>query len=516
MVEICASEITVPLLEDDSKIPNTVRKECDQIIRKLPNFKEYLELPEYNTLVSLLEKGIGIHHSGMIPILREIVEIMISKKNIKLLFATESFAIGLDCPIKTAVFTGITKFDGRSERMLLSHEYTQMAGRAGRRGIDKLGHVVHCNNLFNLPLQNEYEKMLNGKPQSLVSKFRISYDLILNLIKNNQTTMQEFIEFTKNSMVNREILNDISHQKSYIEELNITKQKLNEKTVFLKTNQIVCNRYNDIQMLLPTLKNKKRKTMENELTQILKENPFCKEDAKIFVEEKELVEKIANENEELFYLENYIDNKLYSVCDVMIDRGFITNNDNNYCFTDSGKIAAHIAEIHPLIFTNLVHYNNWFQELSTIEILSILSVFTDVNVSKEEKTDFPSNENKLILNNLLFLKENYETYEEIEQRFQIYSGIEYDDALCYDMPCLVEKWCECETEIQCKAFIQNDVALKGISAGDFTKALLKISTIVRELSVVAEIMNQIECLHKLSETDSKILKYITTAQSLYI
>ena len=145
-----------------------------------------------------------------------------------------------------------------------------------------------------------------------------------------------------------------------------------------------------------------------------------------------------------------------------------------------------------------------------------MSVFTDVNVSKEEKTDFPSNENKLILNNLLFLKENYETYEEIEQRFQIYSGIEYDDALCYDMPCLVEKWCECETEIQCKTFIQHDVALKGISAGDFTKALLKISTIVRELSVVAEIMNQIECLHKLSETDSKILKYITTAQSLYI
>ena len=119
----------------------------DQIIRKLPNFKEYLELPEYNTLVSLLEKGIGIHHSGMIPILREIVEIMISKKNIKLLFATESFAIGLDCPIKTAVFTGITKFDGRSERILLSHEYTQMAGRAGRRGIDDKGLVYHLVNM---------------------------------------------------------------------------------------------------------------------------------------------------------------------------------------------------------------------------------------------------------------------------------------------------------------------------------------------------------------------------------
>ena len=141
-VEACAHDITVTLTEFDSKIGYTVRNECEQIIRKLPNYKEYLELPEYNSLVSLLEKGIGIHHSGMIPILREIVELMISKRYIKLLFATESFAIGLDCPIKTAIFTGLTKFDGHTERFLLAHEYTQMAGRAGRRGIDTIGHVV--------------------------------------------------------------------------------------------------------------------------------------------------------------------------------------------------------------------------------------------------------------------------------------------------------------------------------------------------------------------------------------
>lgn len=516
MVEICASEITVPLLEDDSKIAYTVRKECDQIIRKLPNFKEYLELPEYNDLVALLEKGIGIHHSGMIPILREIVEIMISKKNIKLLFATESFAIGLDCPIKTAVFTGIMKFDGRSERMLLSHEYTQMAGRAGRRGIDKLGHVVHCNNLFNLPLQSDYEKMLNGKPQSLISKFRISYSLVLNLIKNNQINTQQFIEFAKNSMINREIQSEINGQKIKLKELTDIRDKINEKTVFLKTNSLICNRYIDINIQLPTLKNKKRKIMEKELQQILIENPNCKQDVKAFSDEKEINDKLANENEELFYLENYIDDKVYSVCDVLVNKGFITNKQNEYQFTDNGKIASDIAELHPLILTNLINYNNWFNELSTIEILSILSVFTDVNVSKDEKIDYPSSNNKDILNNLLFLKQDFENYQDIEHHANINSGIDYDEALCYDMPSLVEQWCNCNSEGECKYFIQNNVAEKGISAGDFTKALLKISTIVRELSVVAEKMNQIECLHKFSETDGKILKYITTAQSLYI
>jgi len=72
-VELCAKDITVPLLEDDSKVGYIVRRECEQIVRKLPNYQEYLQLPEYNQVVGLLEKGIGIHHSGMIPVLREIV-----------------------------------------------------------------------------------------------------------------------------------------------------------------------------------------------------------------------------------------------------------------------------------------------------------------------------------------------------------------------------------------------------------------------------------------------------------
>jgi len=146
-VEQCAKEITTNILEFDSKVPYTMRHECEQIIRKFPNAREYLELPEFNELVALLEKGIGIHHSGMIPVLREIVEIMISKKHVKLLFATESFAIGLDCPIRTAIFTSLQKFTSDGLRYLHSHEYTQMAGRAGRRGIDTVGYVIHLNNL---------------------------------------------------------------------------------------------------------------------------------------------------------------------------------------------------------------------------------------------------------------------------------------------------------------------------------------------------------------------------------
>jgi superfamily II RNA helicase len=206
-----------------------VRRECEQIVRKLPNFREYLELPEYNSLVSLLEKGIGIHHSGMIPILREIVELMISKKYIKMLFATESFAIGLDCPIKTAIFTNVSKFDGNGQRYLMAHEYTQMAGRAGRRGLDTVGYVVHCNNLFPVPSMNDYKMILSGRPQQLVSKFHVAYSLVLNLLKNGQDC--DFHQFSEKSMIKNELEKSMATQRVSVTDL---KDRLEKKEQTIK------------------------------------------------------------------------------------------------------------------------------------------------------------------------------------------------------------------------------------------------------------------------------------------
>jgi superfamily II RNA helicase len=186
-LETCAEELTTNLLEFDSKIPYTVDRECEQIIRKLPNYEEYLHLPEYVNTVKLLRKGVGVHHAGLMPILREMVELLFAKGYIKLLFATETFAVGINMPTKTVIFTDLNKFDGTGMRPLYSHEYTQMAGRAGRRGIDSIGHVIHLTNLFKNMDQLTLKTIMKGKPQTLISKFKISYNLLLNLINNGET-----------------------------------------------------------------------------------------------------------------------------------------------------------------------------------------------------------------------------------------------------------------------------------------------------------------------------------------
>ena len=167
-VETCAKEINFSLFDKDDKIPSIIENECKQIlIRKLANYKEYVNLPEYLELMEMLKKGIAIHHAGLLPILREIVELLFEKNYIKLLFATETFAVGINMPTKTVIFSGLSKFDGRGMRDLHSHEYTQMAGRAGRRGIDTIGHVIHCNNLFTLDGINSYKKMITGGSENI-------------------------------------------------------------------------------------------------------------------------------------------------------------------------------------------------------------------------------------------------------------------------------------------------------------------------------------------------------------
>ena len=515
-VEACANDITVPLLDDDSKISYTVRHECEQIIRKLPNYNEYLHLPEYQNLVSLLEKGVGIHHSGMIPVLREIVELMISKKYIKLLFATESFAIGLDCPIKTAIFTSVTKFDGRGERFLMPHEYTQMAGRAGRRGIDTIGHVVHCNNLFTPPSMGEYPSIMGGVPQKLVSKFCISYSLILNLLKNGQT--KDFHLFSQKSMIQAEIDKSV---RNFELSIQTTLQQITEKELFVKnarTPHDICNKFLELTQLRNNSNNKKRKNADRELFQLTDQYRYIKDDVKRVIELNSLQELLETDKSSLQHTNDFIVKQTQTVCNALNEYGFIhINHDTNENeLTELGVIASNIAEIHSLVLSTFLDKWNYFQEFTPIQIVGLFSCFTNVKVSDDIRTSIPVTDDYLLLTSIKNIDNLYKEYESYEYDHEMNTGINYENALQFDIIDITMKWCSCETIEECKILIQTDLYEKSISVGDFTKAILKIATIVREWMSVFEIIGNIEALHKFNQIENLLLKYITTSQSLYV
>ena len=138
-------------------------------------------LPQISHLLPLLKRGVGIHHGGLLPILKEVIEILFQEGLIKVLFATETFSIGLNMPAKTVVFTAARKFDGREFRNLSSGEYIQMSGRAGRRGLDDRGVViVMCDEKLE---PTAAKGMIKGEADRLDSAFHLGYNMVLNLMK---------------------------------------------------------------------------------------------------------------------------------------------------------------------------------------------------------------------------------------------------------------------------------------------------------------------------------------------
>ncbi|KAK3710074.1 ATP-dependent RNA helicase mtr4 [Vermiconidia calcicola] len=139
------------------------------------------ELPQIQHILPLLRRGIGIHHSGLLPILKETIEILFQEGLIKVLFATETFSIGLNMPAKTVVFTSVRKFDGVSQRWVTPSEFIQMSGRAGRRGLDDRGIVIM---MIDEAMEPTVAKtIVRGEQDKLNSAFYLGYNMVLNLMR---------------------------------------------------------------------------------------------------------------------------------------------------------------------------------------------------------------------------------------------------------------------------------------------------------------------------------------------
>ncbi|XP_048756340.2 SKI2 subunit of superkiller complex protein-like isoform X2 [Ostrea edulis] len=174
------------------------------------------KLPQVLQMEALLKNGIGVHHSGILPILKEVVEMLFQKALVKILFATETFAMGVNMPARTVVFDSIRKHDGTNFRDLLPGEYIQMAGRAGRRGLDTTGTVIIlCKG--DVPEMSDLHKMMLGKPTKLESQFRLTYSMILNLLRVEQLRVEDMI---KRSFSEFHQQKDMSKHKVSIDQLH--------------------------------------------------------------------------------------------------------------------------------------------------------------------------------------------------------------------------------------------------------------------------------------------------------
>ncbi|MFH1849071.1 MAG: DEAD/DEAH box helicase [archaeon] len=152
------------------------------------------QLDSTRLLRKILPYGIGFHHAGLLPVIKSLIDELFSKGLINVLYATETFAVGINMPAKTVCFESLRKYDGINFRYLNSKEYFQIAGRAGRRGIDKEGYVYSMVDRRDFEYQR-LKLITESDTEPLQSQFRLSVNTVLNLIdKHSDSEIQEILK----------------------------------------------------------------------------------------------------------------------------------------------------------------------------------------------------------------------------------------------------------------------------------------------------------------------------------
>jgi superfamily II RNA helicase len=512
-VEQAAQEISFSLFEEDSGLPAAVEKECRHILAsKLPNYQEYLDLPEYKKIIGLLEKGIAIHHAGIIPVLREMVELLFEKGFIRLLVATETFAVGLNMPTKTVIFAGLTKYNGSVMRLLYPHEYTQMAGRAGRRGLDTIGHVFHCVNLFELPSSTEYKIMLTGLPQKLTSKFKISFNLYLAMLHSKQN----ILTFMEQSMLSADIRREIRGYEIEEEEEGGKLLIKEEQLKLCRTPKEVLEKYAELDAQLSLLANAARKKARIEMNNFEAEHKFLLTDLPKLTALNNVRQSYLQIGKEKSDTIHYIELTVKELKDIVIKNGFACcdgNENESTVITEKGLIASQLQEVHPLAMTDLYLTANKFAVLDAAQLAGLFSCFYPVAVSDEVRAHTIKQSHPLYALTLQ-MKERLDYYLKCEQNAFLLTGANYD--IAYDLMPYVIQWCDSADEISCKIIIQALKDQTGIFIGEFIKALLKVNAIAQEFERVCEQAHNMVLLEKLRAIPKLTLKYIATSQSLYL
>lgn len=534
-------------LKIKEQLPATVfllnREAVENQAKTLPNFQEdYMELArikelwiknllkyreiyqhteQWNFVYDLVCKGIGIHHSGMIPILKEIVEILYNEGLLKVLLATETFALGVNSPTKTVVFTNLTKFDGNQKRLLRPEEYGQMAGRAGRRGLDEYGNVIILP-FYNFISEEEAKAIITAPPQKISSKLSIDYSLILKLLNYNLINEEGKVNSIDIS---------IKHISDVLSKTLFTGQ---DKHVLIglenEKNEII-NKFERLKEFTDKSTNSKYETFKQilEIENKLKPNGLFRVDKKIEKKlisqknelEAEMSQSIRKILETRFSYENQLENinkninfneqKLYLHIEKMIS--YLRENnmvDENGILTAKGRIVADVNECNPLIMGKIIE-SNILDDLEFSEIVSILSIFVadrakedDLYISELSASD----KEKSILQQIIKWSEELQNQEAILQKDIPYNFMsEWNISLT--MYEATKEWCNGKKWIEMKSLFNN-------FEGNFIKNILRLTNLIRNILSISIIINNIKLINKLDGYQEKLVRDVVITDSLYI
>lgn len=463
----------------------------------LRHHRENLEkLSQYHTLRSLVEKGVAYHHSGLVPMLKEIIEILFSRGFIKILFATETFAVGINMPTKTAVFVGLKKYDEQCQdmRVLTTAEYLQMAGRAGRRGLDTMGTVIY------LPDRNpidphEMRAMMCGTISEVTSRMEFDYDFILKTIQSGNLSWLDILE---KSYWRRQRQVQIDENKK---EQTKFSSRLSTLQISSEDQEIIQRRV-DLENQLTTLTNSKKKKAELELLRWKDEYKGVKWDTtfRIYNEIQELhrqVKNLQSDLERLLDTSSSVERKIK----VLEHCGFL----KGLSLTTLGILATELNESDSLMISQF-YLTKRAKDLTQTELLAVLSACI---MDGKMENETPLSEMKLpdiVKESLYDITGFWDSLRKIENEQKSVSS----------KWSLGTAWIGPMWDYINGDSIASICSNYGIYEGNFIRSVMKLNGLLEEWRSMASFCCDVDILEKIRHTHLLLLNETIVQDSIYL
>jgi superfamily II RNA helicase len=473
----------------------------------LSRYKASMEtLPQFHRICDLLKRGIAFHHSGLLPLLKEIVEILFSRGFVRLLFATETFAVGLNMPTKTVVFTGLKKYDDQTGgmRLLRTDEYIQMAGRAGRRGKDTEGLVVYLPDYEPVDLC-ELRSIMKGARTPIQSRMDFHYDFLMKTLQTGSikwiTLMEKSYWFRQRAMQIRQITDECSVAQDRVRVLESTIPS----AIFAQVDD-----RNALEDKIRQSTNAARKDAQRQLVRWDNDHTDAAsiQAIKLYDKYSAYKKEITTHQSDLKLLNAHQD-QLRPVIEFLKCAKFLEPSGDT--LTKRGILATEINEGHPILMTEL-YLSGKASKLSGEELVAMLSAFLEFDAKMDEAS--PTTMSSLctfvsvkdILCTLDTMATDFMKIEDSISGTLSPAGY-WSLSLSWIEP--IQQWLNGgHIAMICKSY--------AIFEGNFTRAILKVNNLLDEWLSLATFCNDPEQIEAIVAVKPKLVRDVVLPDSLYL
>jgi len=473
------------------------------------HMKDLEKIPQYHQIYELLTRGVAFHHSGLLPILKEIIEILFTKGFVKMMFCTETFAVGLNMPTKTVLFAGFKKYDdvAGSMRMLRKDEYLQMAGRAGRRGKDDKGVVIYLPDREPV-YPDEMETMMKGARPPVESRMDFHYDFLLKTLQSSAPDQPlKWLQLMEQSYWFQQRRKECNEIREELVSCITKKQALHLVEPFLSG----CAKRIALEQKIKTTVNAERKQVQRELDS-LKNSQMGPKWTKSLLDYQtvQTLEKEQQSKEAwLAELEQHQDG-IQPVVNFLCQMGYIRHSDAQTLVNGDlelkGILATEINEGHPILMTEL-YVDKMLHHLSGDELVCVLATFQE----KKDTEDQPSLSDLCVSYKVTGAIQQLQTMakeiEEMERRTGYSVEGYWNTSTVMVEP--MWRWMEGEhASVICAEY--------NLFEGNFIRSVLKIANMLDEWLSMATYCQHTEQVEKITEVKSRLIRDVVVSDSLYL